>query len=210
MVTAKELQSAPIADRFDHLLGVIGSQKFLRMEGLGKEVPFFVIPFDPAETIDMDKLKDQLISKLKHKGIRVLEVNLYDLTKELMEQQVFEGQTDWEFWIENEPAQGKEELLKAIQSLVDSEKKIAPAFAEKIENADFDIMFITGVGEVFPFIRSHTVLNNLQSVATAHPTVMFFPGDYSYSIEEGASLDLFGELRDDKYYRAFNMYEREA
>ena len=127
-----------------------------------------------------------------------------------MEQQVFEGQTDWEFWIENEPAQGKEELLKAIQSLVDSEKKIAPAFAEKIENTDFDIMFITGVGEVFPFIRSHTVLNNLQSVATAHPTVMFFPGDYSYSIEEGASLDLFGELRDDKYYRAFNMYEREA
>ena len=210
MARATELQAAPIADRFDHLLCVMGSQKFLRMEGLGKEVPFFVVPFDPAEAIEMDKLKDQLISKMKYKGIRVLEVNLYDLTKELMEKQVFEGRTDWDFWVEHEAAEGKEELLKAIQSLVDSETKIAPAFVEKIKNAEFDIMFISGVGEVFPFIRSHTVLNNLQSVATEHPTVMFFPGDYSHSIEEGASLDLFGELRDDKYYRAFNMYEREA
>ena len=209
MTAARELQNGPIADRFEHLLGVISSQKFLRMEGLGKEVPFFVVPFDPRESIDMDKLKDQLVAKLKFKGVRVLDVNLYDLAKELMEQTEFEGQTDWDFWIEKEPTHEKGELLKAIQSLVDPESKVAPAFAEKIENADFGIMFITGVGEVFPFLRSHTVLNNLQSIATAQPTVMFFPGDYSYTIEEGASLDLFGKLRDDKYYRAFNMYERE-
>ena len=112
MVSAKELQTASVADRFDHLLSVIGSQKFLRMEGLGKEVPFFVIPYGASEAIEMSKLKNQLISKLKFKGIRVLEVNLYDLTKELMEKRVFEGQTDWDFWIEKEAAEGKDELLK--------------------------------------------------------------------------------------------------
>ena len=67
-------------------------------------------------------------------------------------------------------------------------------------------MFITGVGEVFPYIRSHNVLNNLQSTAKDRPTVMFFPGEYTQSLETGASLDLFGRLHDDKYYRAFNIF----
>ncbi len=71
----------------------------------------------------------------------------------------------------------------------------------------FDVMFITGVGEVFPYIRSHNVLNNLQSTAQDRPTVMFFPGTYTQSLETGASLDLFGVLHDDKYYRAFNIFD---
>ncbi len=32
------------------------------------------------------------------------------------------------------------------------------------------------------------------------PTVMFFPGIY-----DGTSLSLFGKLKDDNYYRAFNL-----
>ena len=49
------------------------------------------------------------------------------------------------------------------------------------------------------------MLNNLQSVVKDQPTVLFFPGAYTHSLEEGASLDLFERLRDDKYYRAFNL-----
>lgn len=60
------------------------------------------------------------------------------------------------------------------------------------------------------YIRSHRVLNNLQVTAAAHPTVMFFPGVYTQSLEKGASLDLFGRLHDDKYYRAFNIYHCET
>jgi hypothetical protein len=39
---------------------------------------------------------------------------------------------------------------------------------------------------------------------------MFFPGEYRYSLEQGASLELFGLLHDDKYYRAFNIYETQV
>jgi len=53
-------------------------------------------------------------------------------------------------------------------------------------------------------------LNNLQSTAKEKPTVMFFPGAYTHSLESGASLDLFGRLHDDKYYRAFNIFHCEA
>jgi hypothetical protein len=67
---------------------------------------------------------------------------------------------------------------------------------------DGDIVFLIGVGKAFPFIRSHTVLNNLHSAINA-PLVMFFPGTY-----DGLSLKLFDEIKDDNYYRAFRLIER--
>jgi hypothetical protein len=202
---ASDLQKSPIAIRFDHLLNVISSQRFLRMEGIGKEVPFFVVPYCPTEHLEIEAIRGQLINKLRHKGIMVLEINLYDLSKELMD---VEG--DWQHWIDNEATKSKVDLLEALQNLTDAETKLAPAIASKISESEFDVLFLSGVGEVFPYIRSHTVLNNLQSVAKSHPMVMFFPGDYSHSLEDGASLDLFGRLHDDKYYRAFNIFERET
>ena len=77
-----------------------------------------------------------------------------------------------------------------------------------MNNEEFDVLFITGVGEVFPFIRSHNILNNLQKEAKQKPTLMFFPGEYKHSLETGAALVLFGRLEDDKYYRAFNILDR--
>jgi hypothetical protein len=202
---ASDLQKSQIATRFDHLLNVISSQRFLRMESIGKEVPFFVVPYCPTEHLEIEAIHGQLINRLRHKGIRVLEINLYDLSKELMD---VEG--DWQHWIGNEATTSKVDLLEALQNLTDAETKLAPAIASKISESEFDVLFLSGVGEVFPYIRSHTVLNNLQSVAKSHPMVMFFPGDYSHSLEDGASLDLFGRLHDDKYYRAFNIFERET
>ena len=202
---ARDLQKAPIATRFEHLLNVISSQRFLRMEGIGKEVPFFVVPYCPTEHIEIEKIRGQLINKLRHKGVSILEINLYDLSKLLME---VEG--DWQHWIDNEASTSKVDLLEALQNLTDAETKLAPAIARIIEEKEHDVLFLCGIGEVFPYIRSHTVLNNLQSVAKSHPMVMFFPGDYSHSLEDGASLDLFGRLHDDKYYRAFNIFERET
>ena len=79
-----------------------------------------------------------------------------------------------------------------------------------MQGTEFDVMFISGVGEVFPYIRSHNVLSNLQRAAKDKPTVMFFPGAYTYALESGTSLDLFDRLQDDKYYRAFNIYHYEA
>lgn len=200
----QHLKTAPIIDRFEHLLSVISSQRFLRKEGIGNEVPFFVVPYSATEAVEMDKLRNQLTRKLKQRGIRILEINLYDLSKDLMLEM-----DDWDYWIKNETSHDKSELLEALQSLTDPETTLAPAIAQRMDDAEFDVTFLCGVGEVYPFIRSHTVLNNLQSVAKEQPLIMFFPGDYSHSLEEGASLDLFGRMRDDKYYRAFNMYDRE-
>ena len=60
------------------------------------------------------------------------------------------------------------------------------------------------VGEVFPFMRTHNVLNNLQTVVTDIPLVVFFPGEYEASLEMGFNLRLFGKFSG-PYYRAFKL-----
>ena len=187
-------------ERFNHLLRVISSARFLKKQGLGNEVPFFICPYRPEEAVEMERLGRQLVNQLAQRGIIVLEINLYDLSIELLKKRGI-----WERVLNMEELVSKEQLFELFQGVLDPEKHLIPAIAEKTRSAEFQVMFITGVGEVFPYIRSHNILNNLQSTATDQPTVMFFPGTYTHSLASGASLDLFGRLHDDKYYRAFNI-----
>jgi hypothetical protein len=189
-------------DRFQHLFALISSQRFLKMQGLGNEVPFFICPFPAREAGAMQRMVRQLVNKLDQNGVRVLEVNLYDLSIDLLQ-----GRGIWQRVLEIEETVSKAEFKELLQGVLDPQEHLAPAIAEKMRAQEVDVLFITGVGEVFPLIRSHNVLNNLQSTLKDRPTVMFFPGEYSQSLETGASLDLFGLLHDDKYYRAFNIYE---
>lgn len=188
-------------EKFEHLLTVMSSSRFLKMQGLGNEIPFFICPFEVRRAPAMEKQVNQLTNALENRGIHILTVNLYDLSIELLKKRNI-----WDRILQSETSLSKDQLKELLQSVLDPEQHLVPAMAEKMEDAIFDILFITGVGEVFPYIRSHTVLNNLQRVAKHHPTVMFFPGEYTYSPEKGSSLDLFGKLQDDKYYRAFNIY----
>jgi len=193
-----------IQERFDHLVKLISSERFLEKQGLGNEVPFFICPYPPQTAVEMDRMRQQLQNRLQGDGMKILEINLYDLAIDILRQRGV-----WEQILEMEPEMPKEELLELLQNVLDSEAHLVPAIAEKMKEASYDVMFIAGVGEVFPYIRSHNVLNNLQRTAKEQPTVMFFPGAYTHSLEEGASLDLFGLLHDDKYYRAFNIFHCE-
>nr|WP_292255469.1 DUF1788 domain-containing protein [Marinospirillum sp.] len=200
-----DLAKMPMQDRFQHLFTVISGQRFLNKQGLGNEVPFFICPYKPEESVEMVRIQRQLINRLEQDGIRILEINLYDLSLEILSK---EGDLDW--ILEHEQNHPKTKLKEELQGILDVETVIISTLATKLLRTDFDVLFLSGVGEVFPYIRSHNVLNNLQSTAKEKPTVMFFPGDYTHSLESGASLDLFGRLHDDKYYRAFNIFHCEA
>lgn len=202
---SRNIRQSPIAERFEHLLSVLSSRRFLQMEGLGNEVPFFICDYAPAESVEMAKMQRQLANRLNQQGTRVLEINLYSLSIELLK-----AEGDWDWYLAEEAGMPKAKLLEDIQSILDVETILVPAMAERMAKEAFDVLFVSGVGEIFPFIRSHNVLNNLQKVAKQQPTVMFFPGSYSHSVASGASLELFGRLRDDKYYRAFNIYDYQA
>lgn len=192
-------------DRFEHLFAVISGQRFLNKQGLGNEVPFFICPYKQEESIEVERLQRQLVNRLEQSSVRVLAINLYDLSIEILKERDI-----WDPIVEMEDSVSKGQLKELLQGVLDPEAYLVPAMATKLASTDFAVLFLSGVGEVFPYIRSHNVLNNLQSTAKEKPTVMFFPGAYTHSLESGASLDLFGRLHDDKYYRAFNILHCEA
>lgn len=215
-----KLSQQPFAKRFEHLVGVIAGERFLQMRGLNNDLPFYVCEFNPAEASDMQRLQRQLsntleglsVSCLGGRGVKVLEINLYDLCIELLQKR--EGSSPetnlWDELVSIEDTLEKDGLLELLQNVLSVKEYLVPAIRDRLDRSEFDVLFLTGIGEVFPYIRSHNVLNNLQSTAKAKPTVMFFPGEYRYSLEQGASLELFGLLHDDKYYRAFNIYETQV
>jgi len=216
----QKLSHQPLPIRFDHLIQVISSERFLQMKGLNNDLPFYICEYKPSEAFEIDRLRRQLTNNLAAKrvdclggrGVKVLEISLYDISIELLQAREGseEGQSVWDQILSIEPETDKDALKELLQNVLDIHEHLIPAIAAKLAATDFDVLFLSGIGEVFPYIRSHNVLNNLQSTAKTKPTVMFFPGEYRHSLEHGASLELFGLLHDDKYYRAFNIFETQA
>jgi hypothetical protein len=199
------MSGVDLAKQEEHLFAVLSGKRFLQMEGLGNEVPFFIYPYPPEDALAVAQIKKRVKNRLSQKGINVREVNLYDLSVEILK-----ARGVWERVLAAERDQDKDDFRELLQGMLDPQLHIAPAIRSKVDDGDFDIFFLTGIGEVFPYIRSHNVLNNLQSVVTGKPMVMFFPGRYEQSDTLGSTLVLFGRLKDDQYYRAKNILEQEA
>ena len=216
----QKISQQPLAKRFDHLREVIASPRFLQMRGLNNDLPFYICEFKASEAFDIQRMRRQLVNTLaglqveclQGRGVKVLEINLYDLTIDMLKAREgsSEGSNLWDEILAAEPEVEKEALQELLQNVLDIKGHLIPKIGERLAQSDYDVLFLSGVGEVFPYIRSHNVLNNLQSTAKDKPTVMFFPGEYRHSLEQGASLELFGLLHDDKYYRAFNIFDIQA
>lgn len=192
-------------ERAEHLYRVITSERFLTKQGLGNEVPFFICPFPAEEGLTMIEDRLDLIERFGHAGVTALDLSLYVISLGLLEERGI-----LEDVLAAEPDMEKSELRELLQGVLDVHEHLIPKIAEAIAAQPHDVIFLSGVGEVYPFIRSHNVLNNLQSTAKDKPTVLFFPGSYTHSTATGGSLDLFGLLHDDKYYRAFNILNYEV
>ncbi|MFU6973846.1 DUF1788 domain-containing protein [Pseudomonas aeruginosa] len=216
----QKISQQPLAKRFDHLREVIASPRFLQMRGLNNDLPFYICEFKASEAFEIQRMRRQLVNTLaglqveclQGRGVKVLEINLYDLTIDMLKTREgsSEGSNLWDEILVAEPEVEKEALQELLQNVLDIKGHLIPEIGERLAQSDHDVLFLSGVGEVFPYIRSHNVLNNLQSTAKDKPTVMFFPGEYRHSLEQGASLELFGLLHDDKYYRAFNIFDIQA
>lgn len=189
-----------------HVYNVLRSGRFLRMEGLSKEVPFFIYHFPPAWALEVEGLRDRVTTRLRtDDGLRVVDVNLYDLAIRLLQERGV-----WERVLALEPEMDKEEFRETLQGMLDPHDHLAPAIRARLATEPSDIVFLTGLGEVFPFIRTHTVLENLQSVVTGRPMLAWFPGTYGFTHAHGHQLRALNLTASDSYYRAKDILEQEA
>jgi len=197
-----------IASVEQHVLAALSSDRFLRMEGLGNEVPFFIWPYPPEHELEVQEANSRIVDRLRTThGLSVLVVDLFELAVELLEGR---GGNMLERLEQIEPTRSRSAFRRDLQRMLDPEQHIVPAIERRIEaEAGVDLLVLTGIGRVFPFIRSHNVLNNLQVAVPDFPVLMLFPGEYSQTASLGSSLVLFNLLTDDQYYRAKNILEQE-
>lgn len=190
----------------NHVYDVLRSERFLNMEGLSKEVPFFIYHYQPAWSLDVEAARGRVITKLRsNEGLTVVDINLYDLAIRLL--------TDrgvWQRILDLEPMQDKDEFRETLQGMLDPHDHLAPAIRHQLAENPSDMVFLTGIGEVFPFIRAHTVLENLQSVVVGKPMLAWFPGTYEFTQTSGHQLRALNLRARDSYYRAKDILEQEA
>ena len=176
----------------------IGKTSFLNGKGLGNEVSYYVFDYDPKDEILVREYIDKLVKKDKEfgDGYKLKVYDVYDLMIDLLESEGY-----LEDCFEMEKNDGMNYLVESVNDLLRMSDNY-DYFTEYIEEntPEKAIVFLTGVGKIFPFVRSHKILNNLHQSFNKAPVVMFYPGKY-----DGQSLELFGEFKDDNYYRAFPL-----
>ena len=184
-----------LEEKFEKLYQTFINENFLSMKALGGEIPFYISSYNPNQEINVFDEVQRLINRLKIVGVSVYEINLFSLVVEMLKDRGILNKI-----IAKESDLSKDKLYQTIQGAIDTQKYLIPKIEELTTANPSNIVFLTGIGQVYPFLRSHTILNNLQNSIKDRPTVMFFPGIY-----DGTSLSLFGKLKDDNYYRAFNL-----
>lgn len=182
--------------RLDQVIPKIKDDKFIKGSGLGNEISFYIFDYEPEDELLVRDYIKHIKKEFDVPGTkrRIIEFDLYKMMLDVAKEMGI-----LEMIFEKEKKEGKEALFKAMQHF--TEPRI---FLDKIkaEIDDNNVIFITGVGKAYPFIRSHTILNNLQEIIEGLPVIMFFPGEY-----DGQSLKLFGKIKDDNYYRAFRLID---
>lgn len=187
-------ETMTIYERLDKILPEISKDQFRENRGTGNEINFHIFDYDPKDENIVRGHIDFLVKEMP--CIKVFD--LYSIMLNVLREK---GYLEKVFQMETE--KGSDSIVNPIKKTL---RLTMPndLVVENIKNGvvDGDIVFLIGVGKAFPFIRSHTILNNLHSSINM-PLVMFFPGTY-----DGLSLKLFDEIKDDNYYRAFRLIER--
>lgn len=183
------------AQYFENLFLIFSSLRFLNKEGLGGTLPFFIHSFPVNK---QDKVNEQvayLKKRLLSNSIEVFEIDLYAICIDILKKENLFDQI-----VQQEQRMPKQRLLRVLSGPLNIDTILIPEIQRRIALKNPKIIFITGIGAAFPVIRSHTILNNLQTLVGNLPLVMFFPGTYN-----NLSLNLFDQLKDDNYYQAHNL-----
>lgn len=170
---------------------VIQTDDFLEGKGLSNEINIHIIPYKPSEEIKVREIIKQIKDDSNLK-CNLIEVDLYDLFIQICEEKrILKAIPNME------AKKGKDYLIKQLSNACNMDE-----FIKRIQYEDHqrnDVLLITGVGKVYPFLRVHNLLNALQPHFTDVPIIVMYPGNY-----DGHNLKLFNKLESNGYYRAFN------
>lgn len=191
-----------LEERLDQVEVVLKKPSFRQNKGLSNEVGYYIFDYPPEKEMLVRERVEYIRKKYESApdGFRIVVFDLYDIIMDTLEQKGYLQKT-----YDMEEKRGLDRVVKAVSNtmrVTAADSLIVRHIQENTpENA---VIFLTGIGKCFPLLRAHTVLNNLHQVVDQVPVVMFYPGRY-----DGQELILFGEIKDDNYYRAFRLVDWE-
>ena len=189
-----------LSQRISELKSQLSSVSNLNKNKTAGDMKFFIFDYDPKDEL---RIREE-ISKIKNANAEIILFDLYDMMIDIIQEN---GYFDTIKAMEREYDKSLllQEVFQPMLALEQTGNAILDRFSTTIADDGTHIVLITGVGKSFPIIRSHTILNNLQSIFKKNPVVMIYPGRFS---ARKGHLKLFDRLDDDNYYRAFPIIER--
>lgn len=181
-----------INERLDRVRSLIQEKDFLESKGLSNEVNIRIFCYDPKDEMTSRHFVDQIKAD-QTLTCHLIECNLYKIFLSICD-----GKRITKSIPRMEERKGKEYLLTQMHSIATE-----GAFVEKMQyepHEPGDVLMLTGVGEVFPFMRIHSLLEALQPHFSDIPILVLYPGVF-----DGRHVKLFDKLQPNDYYRAFNV-----
>lgn len=182
---------ADIKERLDNLRIHIQEPEFLVGKGLSNEVNIRIFCYDAEDEMIVRQFINQITSD-QSMSCHLIECNLYETFLDLCDDIDIT-----EVIPEMEAADGKAFLLEQLHSAIGEEEYIKKIQYEP--HSPGDVLLLTGVGDVFPFMRVHSLLEALQPHFGDIPILVMYPGTF-----DGSYVRLFDRLKPNPYYRAFN------
>ena len=184
-------------ERLNQILPRITSRDFLDSKGLGNEIGFWIFDYPPEREMDVRGFLSGTVLPALGKHVPTIRADAVDLLKLVTD--LLEERNLLDKAMEMQKNKGDDSTLAALRSVL-KEDKIAQKIASQYDIANLDLLVLSGVGAVYPMLRTHTLLSALHPIMGNTPLLMFFPGRY-----DGHSLRLFNTLAEDHYYRAFRL-----
>lgn len=187
-------------ERLAQAESIIRKPAFRQNKGLGNEVGYYIFAYNAAQELSVREWVSYIENKYASgaEGFKVVVFDLYDIVIDILQEKGY-----LEKCYEFEQKKGFDRITKAVGNTLRITAQDNLVIARILEHTpDQSVVFLTGIGKCYPLLRSHTVLNNLHQVLDNVPVVLFYPGKY-----DGQELILFGEIKDDNYYRAFKLVD---
>ena len=183
-----------IKERLDEVRALIQKSDFLEGKGLSNEENIRIFCYNPEDEMIVRHFVNQLETD-QSLDCHLIVCNLYKTFLSICDDMdITDAIPDME------EADGSAYLLQELNFSIRNRE-----FVNKIQytpHEQGDVLLLTGVGEVFPFMRMHVLLEALQPYFSDVPVVVMYPGEF-----DGYHLKLFNRLKPNDYYRAFDRIE---
>ncbi len=171
-----------INKRLDELKVEIQNPEFLAGKGLSNEVNIRIFCYKPEDEMNVRQFIEKLVVD-QSLNCHLIEKNLYEVFLSICDDKRITDR------IANmEVKKGKDFLLQKLQQVATNKEFVKRMQYQPHELGD--VLLLTGVGSVFPFMRVHSLLEALQPEFSDVPILVMYPGEYN-----GRNLRLFEKLK---------------